>query len=151
MITWIRAVKISQEKIETLHPDFKPKVLNWFEAMIAQGMYPYIYEGFRTLKRQEELFKMGPDTTRARPKESYHNYGFAIDWVPLIAHPKAIDMFETIWHLPKDVQNRLYSLGQNPAISYGLKSLSWEQPHLQDVRYSHHSELYKKFGETLFK
>ncbi len=142
MITLSKAAEISKSRIDTLHPEFKVKVHDWYGACVQAGLIPYVYEGFRTLGRQAELFKMGPNVTRAQPGESYHNYGFAIDWVPIIRHDKAQGMYQDVWKHP--MEHTLYAQGQVLGLDFGLHPLSWEEPHLQDVRFKHWTELKEK-------
>jgi len=42
-----------------------------------------VTEGFRSLERQNELYKQRPRVTNAKAGESFHNYGVAFDIVPL--------------------------------------------------------------------
>lgn len=135
MITECRAREISLSKIATLHADFCDRVYKWYETMTRDGVKVYIYEGFRTHERQQELYNQGRLTkgrivTNAMPGQSFHQYGRAFDWVPLVAHEKAEGLFECDWN---DVAQ--YAKGKTLAESMAMTCLSWETPHIQDSNY----------------
>jgi len=147
MITLSHAASISKAKIETLHKDFKRKVMSWYEACCQEGLLPYVYEGFRSLQRQKELYAIGRSlpgkiVTNADVGQSFHNYGMAIDWVPLQRVAKAEGMYEDVWGKPKEEE--LYRKGQAIANKYGLRHLTWERPHLEDASFSDWRDLRNK-------
>jgi hypothetical protein len=147
MISLAAATKISSEKIGTLHRDFQKKVRDWLAACIDSGVIPYVYEGFRTLQRQKELFALGPNVTRAMPGQSFHNYGRAIDWVPIMHTLKAADMYDTAWvMLSKPDQEKLYLKCELISHDFGMRGLSWESGHLEDASFVDWKEL-KAFTE----
>lgn len=141
MITLSGAAAISKAKIETLRPEFATRVKDWFNECCQTGFTPYIYEGFRTNVRQAELYaqgrtKPGNIVTNAQAGQSFHNYGLAIDWVPLRRVEKANDMYEADWD-----NNPIYAVGADLARKFKLRALSWETPHLEDANYQHWKDL----------
>lgn len=141
MITLSNAAAITKTKIATLKPDFAAKAHAWFDACVQAGLLPYIYEGYRSNERQNELYAQGRTApgkivTNAMAGQSFHNYGYAFDWVPLRRVDKAADMYEAMW-----VDNASYAKGNALAHGFGMRSLSWEQPHLEDARFANWREL----------
>lgn len=74
--------------------------------------------------------------TNAKAGQSFHNYGRAIDWVPLKPHEKSFEFFEAAWE-----SKYMYEQGQLIAAKYNLRWLSWEMPHLEDGNYKDWREL----------
>lgn len=120
--------------ISTLEPNFQRRAKQWLEEMIQTGIRPLIYTGLRTMEEQAALYaigrsKPGKIVTKARPGESYHNYGLAFDWVCMKPTAKT-DLFEADWD-----DETAFKLGERVGITFGLKAISWETGHLQDDRY----------------
>lgn len=132
MIPLATAYNITQDKVATLVPSFRARVQRWLDDCRKQGLQPYIYEGLRTSKRQNELYAIGrtvqrsrPIVTRARGGQSMHQYGLAIDFVPLVPS-KARDLWQPDW------SDKAYAPYHKLAVKHGLRRLSWETPHLED-------------------
>jgi len=137
------------DKMSTLVPAFRQRVADWFKECWDHQLYVYIYEGFRSNERQDELYAQGRTTegrivTNALPGQSFHNYGRAIDWVPLVAHPKALGLYEppqtykpseTLYEAEWNLDD-LYNVGIAKAHRYRLRALSWENPHLEDTDFA---------------
>lgn len=143
MITLENALIISNAKISTLHEDFRPKVEKWFDECHEKSILVYVYEGFRTPQRQDQLYAQGRTSpgrivTNARSGQSFHNAGIAIDWVPLRRADKAEGMYEADW-----TNEEAYAIGQEIGYKHDLRALSWELPHLEWSKFSHWSEIPK--------
>lgn len=141
MITLAAAKKISIQKINTLSPEFAARVFDWYNEITGTGINAYIYCGFRTLKEQDDLYKIGREisgrkVTNARGGQSFHNYGRAFDWVPLTANDKNPEMFEAAWS-----NSYAYEQGQLIAAKHQLRWLSWETPHLEDANFKDWKDL----------
>lgn len=146
MITLNKASEISLVAIETLHEPFKLRVKQWYDSMIKNSIFPYIYEGFRSNERQAELYCLGRTlpgriVTNAMPGQSFHNYGLAFDWAPLRINDKANRMYDCDWD-----NEEAYLIGRKCADPLKLRSISWETPHLEDGTYENWREL-----KTVFK
>lgn len=133
MISQAAADKTTEAKLGTLKPNFAGRCRAWLAECRAAGLNLYIYEGLRTCERQRELYaqgrtRPGRKVTNAGPGQSMHQYGLAIDFVPLKAHAKAAGMFEADWNAAKK-----YQVAQSIAAKHGLRHLSWETPHLEDA------------------
>jgi len=121
--------------VNTLEANFQRRTRQWLEEMIQTGIRPLIYTGLRTMEEQAALFaigrsKPGKIVTKARPGESYHNYGMAFDWVPMKPAAK-VDLFQADWD-----DETAFKLGERVGVTFGLNAISFETGHLQDGRYA---------------
>lgn len=134
MISLSSAHNITAAKIAGLHPSFRRRVQAWLTDCRVAGLLPYVYEGVRSSARQDELYAIGrtvrrssPKVTNAKAGQSMHQYGMAVDFVPLVPAVKAAEMFEADW------SDKAYAPYHALAAKHGLRRLSWETPHLQDA------------------
>jgi hypothetical protein len=121
--------------IATLEANFQRRVRQWLDEMVQTGIRPLIYCGFRSFEEQLALFaqgrtKPGRIVTKAKPGESYHNYGLAFDWVPVKPTAKDPKLFSADWN-----DATAYKVGEQCGHTFDLASISWETGHLQDDRY----------------
>lgn len=135
----------SYKIFEGLHPDFKEKVIRWYEECKAEGLKILVYCGYRSNEDQEKLYKQGRSTkgnkvTNARAGQSFHNYARAIDYVP-------VKNGESSWD-----DTASYLKAQRIAKEFGLRPISWELPHLEDSSFKNWRELEasQKPEKTLF-
>ena len=74
----------------TLHPAIREMVPKFIEAVKNElGIDLLVTSGMRTFEQQQALYdqgraKPGQIVTKAKPGTSFHNYGLAIDIVPLL-------------------------------------------------------------------
>lgn len=88
----------------------------------AVGVTVLITETYRTAARQRELLKNG--ATKAGPGESYHNYGLAFDFVPMIGKTPAWDR-DDLWQTCGSVAEAL-------GLEWGARWPEFpDRPHLQ--------------------
>lgn len=78
----------NEGKILTLHPAIRSKARQFINAAEAAGISLLITSGFRSIEKQNELYNQGRTDegkilTNAKGGQSYHNYGLAIDVVPI--------------------------------------------------------------------
>ena len=69
-----------------LNPTVKEKARKVLEGLQGKGLKPYLFEGHRTMERQNDLYaqgrtKGGSIVTYVRGGGSWHNYGLAVDIV----------------------------------------------------------------------
>lgn len=130
--------------IATLSKDFQLTAAKWVENMRGMGVEPLIYEGFRSMRRQTEIYTygrtvqnpeskpgsgpngLGAEATWANPGESKHNWGKAFDWVPVWVVAKMGDCWCADWD---DV--RSYALGESAAEALGFHGIKKETGHLE--------------------
>lgn len=70
--------------LESLHPYFRDKVLELIRICKKKGIELAIVETYRTHAKQTEYRSMGRKYTRTRAGQSKHQYGLAIDVVPML-------------------------------------------------------------------
>ena len=80
------------------------------------------FEGFRSPERQDFLFVA--KSTKARGWQSAHNYGLAVDFVPL-SDPKNLSSWS--WDGPHDWDTLKYWANQLGLIS----TIAWDKPHVE--------------------
>ena len=136
MTTLLEAGSRTLKNIDTLEVRFQRQVRGGLNEMVASKITPLIYCGRRTMEEQAGLYakgrtKPGKIVTKAKPGQSYHNYGLAFDWVPLKATPKNKDLYMADWS-----NNIAYKLGEKVGVSFELAAISWETGHLQTSKYA---------------
>lgn len=125
-----RKMKAISRSMNLLYPPFAARIEAGITAARAEGLDVYLFEGWRSSVRQGELFaqgrtKPGAIVTRARPGESFHEYGLAGDLA--FGGPGK-------WHWQGDWDRldrimRAVDLDKNGRPD--LEALSFERPHWQ--------------------
>jgi peptidoglycan LD-endopeptidase CwlK len=80
---------ITSRAVSNLHADLQPLVYTFLQTVAEAGVEVLVTCTTRSLKDQEALYAQGRSTpghivTNARAGQSAHNYGLAIDVVPLV-------------------------------------------------------------------
>ncbi len=70
--------------LSALHPVFRDKVLEMIRICSEKGIQLDVVETYRTPSKQLEYKRMGRRYTRTGPGYSRHQYGLAVDIVPLV-------------------------------------------------------------------
>lgn len=70
--------------LQALHPYFRDKIIALIELCRAKGIELAVVESYRTHAKQSEYFRMGRKYTRSKGGKSKHQYGLAVDVVPVI-------------------------------------------------------------------
>ena len=136
MTTLTEAGSRTMRAIDTLDVGFQKQVRGWVNEMVTSRIEPLIYCGMRSMEEQSALYQKGRTdgskkiVTKARPGESYHNYGLAFDWVPLKRTAKNADLWVANWE-----DETAFRLGEHVGLSFGLVGISWETGHLQSSKY----------------
>jgi hypothetical protein len=71
--------------LQSLHPYFRDKVMELIRICRSRGIELAIVETYRTATKQNEYRSMGRKYTRVRAGFSNHQYGLAVDIVPMVA------------------------------------------------------------------
>lgn len=79
---------MASRKIEDLHPALQPLAKTFLERAKAAGFDLLVTCTFRSMQEQEALYAQGRTApgkrvTNAKPGDSAHNYGLALDIVPM--------------------------------------------------------------------
>lgn len=70
--------------LSALHPYFRDKVIELIEVCHTKGIELAVVETYRTVAKQNEYKKLGKIYTRSVGGRSKHQYGLAVDVVPII-------------------------------------------------------------------
>lgn len=70
--------------LDALHPYFRDKVITLIALCKAKGIDLAVVESYRTHSKQNEYKSMGKKYTRSTGGKSKHQYGLAVDVVPMI-------------------------------------------------------------------
>jgi hypothetical protein len=69
--------------LQSLHPYFRDKVCQLIKNCKAKGIDLVVVESYRTHAKQKEYYRMGKKYTRSTGGKSKHQYGLAVDVVPV--------------------------------------------------------------------
>ena len=143
---------LNASRLAPLHPRLKKLGVELIAKCKAQGIDILITQGLRTVEEQDALFAQGrlglaqvnglrkkasmapigpkenTKVTNARGGQSFHNFGLAIDFVPLLSMGKAN------WNTKDPSWMKVRQIGK----ALGLRPASevkpdWDLPHLQLV------------------
>ena len=70
--------------LSALHPYFRDQVMELIEVCKSKGIELAVVETYRTVAKQNEYKKLGKIYTRSTGGRSKHQYGLAVDVVPVI-------------------------------------------------------------------
>lgn len=70
--------------LNALHPFFRDKITELIYRCHKKGIELAIVESYRTRAKQAEYFSMGKKYTRSAGGKSKHQYGLAVDLVPIV-------------------------------------------------------------------
>ena len=71
-------------ELHALHPYFRDRVIQLINACKQQGIELSVVESYRTHAKQHEYKSMGTKYTRSGAGKSKHQYGLAVDLVPIV-------------------------------------------------------------------
>lgn len=98
-------------KIQDLHPSFAPRVAATQAAWKKAGYDVLVTCTLRSVEEQNALYAQGrttpgPIVTKAKGGQSWHNFGLAIDVVPLVAGKAMWDESNPIWRALADIAKK---------------------------------------------
>lgn len=70
--------------LRALHPYFRDKIIALIDLCRKKGIELAVAESYRTHAKQAEYFGMGRKYTRSAGGKSKHQYGLAVDLVPIV-------------------------------------------------------------------
>lgn len=122
-------------RIDTLEPDFQPKIQQLLDALNAStGIKWGVVQGRRTIAYQNELYaqgrtKPGQVVTKAKGGQSPHNFGLAADLCPM----KDNDFW---WNCPQKYWNMLGEIAEGMGLVWGGHFHSIiDYPHVEDLHW----------------
>ena len=80
---------MASRKLSDLAPGYAQRFVQWLDACRAQGLDLLVTSTLRTMAEQDALYaigrtKPGKRVTNAKAGMSAHNYGLALDFVPIV-------------------------------------------------------------------
>ena len=121
---------VSEARLGVVHPLLTAKVRMMADILEPEAIIFRVTQGLRTWAEQAALYAQGRTApgkivTNAAPGASYHNYGLAVDVVPMtIEGPD--------WNEQHPVWSRLVSVGTSLGLVAGAQFRSFpDQPHFQ--------------------
>ena len=80
---------MASRELADLHPAFRVKAEAWLQDCMDAGLDILVYCTLRTMDEQADLYAKGRTVpgnivTYAKPGQSAHNFGLALDFVPLV-------------------------------------------------------------------
>ncbi len=115
-VRWEEVIPYSRTKFVALA---RSLVSGWAERDIESLFLPF--DGHRTPSEQAKLFLKRPRVTNARPWQSPHNWGCAVDFVAFTADGWSWDANED-WD----------GLGSYAAAHGLTQPIKWDRPHIED-------------------
>lgn len=78
----------NQDKLAHVHPALRLRVVGMLNALEESGLQIRVTSGLRTYEEQQKLYDQGRKSageivTNAQPGMSWHNFGLAVDLVPM--------------------------------------------------------------------
>lgn len=123
--------EISEMRLSSVHSELAAKIRQMQETVD----FPFrVTQGLRTWREQELLYAEGRTipgliVTNAAPGHSYHNFGLAVDLVPIIQLNYSPD-----WNLEHPQWKRLVEVGESLGLKAGAKFRTFKDwPHFQNT------------------
>lgn len=132
----------SEHRLWTVLPKAQALFRHLLGALDDDGLDARIVSGTRTYPEQAALFAQGPEVTRARAGESWHNFGLAID----------IGIFEKGRYLRGATRDEVAAYDRAGAIGRAIAGIEWggdwphaDRPHYQLATGLDRHELRRRF------
>jgi hypothetical protein len=104
--------------VSALHPYFRDKVQQLISICRSKGIELAFVETYRTHAKQAEYKGMGKKYTRSGAGKSKHQYGLAVDVVPVIGD-------SAVWHNPV-LWKKVGAVGERLGLRWGGR---WRRPY----------------------
>ncbi len=108
-----------------LHPEVRKMAGTVVRKLQADGLQPYVFEGYRSFSRQNALFNKG-GVTKVRGGGSFHNYGLAVDIVFYNSRGTGPS-----WDAPSSSWQKLGQHGKAAGFTEWGGDWGWDMPHLE--------------------
>lgn len=116
--------------IQTLQPAFQPIAQTLLDQCEAAGIPCNVVQGTRTFAQQQAVYDQGRSTpgaivTKARPGDSYHQYGLALDIVP--------QAYESLpeWNPDGPYWAQIGAIGKSLGLTWGGDWHTPDRPHFE--------------------
>lgn len=121
---------VSEQRLALVNPQLANLVRKMADILALESLTVRVTQGLRTWAEQAVLYDQGRATpgkivTRARPGYSYHNFGLAVDLVPMIDIGPDWDTTHPVWQ-------RMIAVGQQVGLQAGALWRTFpDMPHFQ--------------------
>lgn len=122
---------ISEAHLQSVIPSLTQKTRQMAVMLEQEGIIIHVTQGLRTWDEQEKLYQQGRTTpgkivTNAPAGSSYHNFGLAVDLVPLESAGKPD------WNAEHPIWKRLIAVGESVGLVSGSEWKTFpDWPHFQ--------------------
>lgn len=120
---------VSEAKLQLVCPALAFKIISLETMLKDESIVFRVTQGLRTWAEQDSLYQQGRSTpgnvvTNAPAGSSWHNYGLAVDLVPMDPLPD--------WNLSHPVWGRLIAAGESLGLYSGDEFRTFkDEPHMQ--------------------
>jgi peptidoglycan LD-endopeptidase CwlK len=121
---------VSEDRLKLVHPLLAAKVRAMAQILSTESIMIRVTQGLRTWDEQAKLYDQGRTTpgeivTNAQPGQSYHQFGLAVDVVPMT--PLGPD-----WDPTNPVWRRIIEVGKGVGLTSGSMWRTFpDMPHFQ--------------------
>lgn len=121
---------VSELRLARVHPKLADLIRKLSDQLALEGISIRVTQGLRSWEEQAALYAQGrtapgPEVTKAPPGSSYHNFGLAVDVVPMM--PLGPD-----WNVGHPVWKRIISVGESLGLVSGSNWRTFPDfPHFQ--------------------
>lgn len=122
---------VSERRLAEVNPQLANRIRSMAADLRAQGINVMVTSGYRSFAEQNALYAQGRTTpgnivTNARGGQSLHNYGLAVDVVPLGANG------QPNWNAPNSTWQAIGAAGKRQGMEWGGDWTSFvDRPHFQ--------------------
>lgn len=106
--------QLNATRLQQVHPIVASLMHQVIDKCAQQGVHILVTQGLRTWAEQDALYNQGRSApgkkvTNAKGGQSYHNFGFAVDFVPIDALGKADwNVAHPSWQVVIDTAKQLH-------------------------------------------
>lgn len=121
----------SEARLAEVNPQLANRIRSMAADLKAQGINVMVVSGYRSFAEQNALYaqgrtKPGGIVTNAKGGQSLHNYGLAVDVVPLDANG------QPNWNVPNSTWQKIGAAGKKQGLEWGGDWKSFvDRPHFQ--------------------
>lgn len=128
---------VSEERLELVHPELARRIRQMADMLELEGVHIRVTQGLRSWTEQMNLWLKGRDiqgnvidankvVTKARPGYSWHQFGLAVDVVPIDA------VGQPDWNVDHPVWKRIVQVGESLGLVSGSEWRTFpDWPHFQ--------------------
>lgn len=121
---------VSESRLQAVNPQLAAKVRQMADTLASEGFNIRVTQGLRSWDEQATLYAQGRTApgkvvTNAAPGHSYHNFGLAVDVVPLTE-------LGPDWNTNHPVWQRIVEVGVSLGLTAGAMWRTFpDEPHFQ--------------------